>query len=220
MRHAACNVYAGAGQHAAVTARPYTRFPASGPVGRCRDEHTGRRCEPATEVALATLRGGPEEHFEEGVMTITVHLHDDLAATLEAEAARRGQSPEQVAADLLAERLTHARKPRRKLAFAGIGESSSGRSAAEADEMLAEGFGRDRECGSSTPARWPSRPTALTRTMPPVGRCWKTTRGRWTSGTSPSSGPATPGARTAALASAPVGAPVPARTGPTLVSRP
>jgi hypothetical protein len=76
-------------------------------------------------------------------MTMTVHLHGDLAAALEAEAARRGQSPERVAADLLAERLEHGGKPRRKLAFAGIGESSSGRSAAGADEMLAEGFGRD-----------------------------------------------------------------------------
>ena len=37
-------------------------------------------------------------------MTMTVHLHGDLAAALEAEAAAgRGQSPEQVAADLLAE---------------------------------------------------------------------------------------------------------------------
>jgi hypothetical protein len=77
-------------------------------------------------------------------MTMTVHLHGELAAALEAEAARRGQSPEQVAADLLAEGLPPGRKPRRrKLAFAGIGESSSGRSAVEADQMLAEGFGRD-----------------------------------------------------------------------------
>ena len=80
-------------------------------------------------------------------MTMTVHLHGDLAAALEAEAARRGQSPERVAADLLAERLPHAgKRRRRKLAFAGIGESSSGRSAADADEMLAEGFGRGQEC--------------------------------------------------------------------------
>ena len=80
-------------------------------------------------------------------MTMTVHLHGDLAAALEAEAVRRGQSPEQVAADLLAEWLPRAGKRRRRtLAFAGIGESSSGRSAAEADEMLAEGFGRGQEC--------------------------------------------------------------------------
>jgi hypothetical protein len=38
-------------------------------------------------------------------MTLTVHLPGELAAALEAEAARRGQTPDQVAADLLAERL-------------------------------------------------------------------------------------------------------------------
>lgn len=74
---------------------------------------------------------------------MTVHLHGPLAAALEAEAARRGQSPDQVAADLLAEQLPPGGKRRRRLAFAGIGKSSSGRSAAEADQMLAEGFGRE-----------------------------------------------------------------------------
>ncbi|MGH3277352.1 MAG: hypothetical protein ACRDNZ_23875 [Streptosporangiaceae bacterium] len=39
------------------------------------------------------------------VKTLTVHLPGELAAALEAEAARRGQAPDQVAADLLAERL-------------------------------------------------------------------------------------------------------------------
>jgi hypothetical protein len=76
-------------------------------------------------------------------MTMTVHLHGQLAAALEAEAARRGQRTDQVAADLLAEQLPSSGKRRRQLAFAGIGESSSGRSAAAADEMQAEGFGRD-----------------------------------------------------------------------------
>jgi hypothetical protein len=38
-------------------------------------------------------------------MTLTVHLPGELAAALEAEAARRGQTPDQTAADLLAERL-------------------------------------------------------------------------------------------------------------------
>ena len=38
-------------------------------------------------------------------MTLTVHLPGELAAALEAEAARRGQTPDRVAADLLAERL-------------------------------------------------------------------------------------------------------------------
>lgn len=79
-----------------------------------------------------------------GVMSLTVHLPGELAAALEAEAARRGQTPDQVAADLLAERLPHpGTPPRRRLAFAGVGSSASGRCAADADEMLAEGFGRD-----------------------------------------------------------------------------
>jgi hypothetical protein len=80
-------------------------------------------------------------------MAMTVSLPEPLAAVLEAEAARRGQTPDQVAAELLAERLPHAGAPRRRLAFAGIGASSSGRSAADADEMLAEGFGRDADAG-------------------------------------------------------------------------
>jgi hypothetical protein len=38
-------------------------------------------------------------------MTLTVHLEGPVAGALTAEAARRGQSPDEVAADLLAERL-------------------------------------------------------------------------------------------------------------------
>jgi len=76
-------------------------------------------------------------------MSLIVHLPGEVAAALEAEAARRGQSADEVAADLLAERLPLA-GARRRLAFAGIGSSSSGRNAADADDMLAEGFGRDR----------------------------------------------------------------------------
>jgi hypothetical protein len=76
-------------------------------------------------------------------MLLTVHLPGELAAALEAEAARRGQSPDEVAADLLAERLPRA-GARRRLAFAAVGSSTSGRNAAEAEDMLAEGFGRDQ----------------------------------------------------------------------------
>ncbi len=70
-------------------------------------------------------------------MSLTVHLPGELAAALEAEAARRGQSADQVAADLLAERLPLP-GARRKLAFAAVGSSSSGHNAADADDMLAE----------------------------------------------------------------------------------
>jgi hypothetical protein len=79
-----------------------------------------------------------------GVMSLTVHLPGELAAALEAEAARRGQTPDQTAADLLAAQLPLPDRRRRRLAFAGVGSSSSGRNAADADEMLAEGFGRDQ----------------------------------------------------------------------------
>ena len=74
-------------------------------------------------------------------MTVTLHLDDAVAEALAAEAARRGQTADQLAAELLTAQLPGA--PRRRLAFAAVGASASGRGAAEADEMLAEGFGRD-----------------------------------------------------------------------------
>jgi hypothetical protein len=78
-------------------------------------------------------------------MSLTVHLPNELAAALQAEAARRGQTPDEVATELLAAQLPRSggTPRRRRLAFAGVGSSSSGRNAAEADDMLAEGFGRD-----------------------------------------------------------------------------
>ncbi len=77
-------------------------------------------------------------------MSMTVHLPSELGAALEAEAERRGQTPDRVAADLLAAHLTgHGATKRRTLSFAAVGASTSGRGAADADEMLAEGFGRD-----------------------------------------------------------------------------
>ncbi len=56
-------------------------------------------------------------------MSMTVHLPDSLAAVLEAEAARRGQSPERVAADLLAERLPAAVSGDPVEAFIGAADS-------------------------------------------------------------------------------------------------
>ncbi|HMD93874.1 MAG TPA: hypothetical protein VKG80_14665 [Trebonia sp.] len=76
-------------------------------------------------------------------MTLTVHLDDPVAEALAAEAARRGQTTDQLAADLLAAQLPKPVTLRRRLTFAAVGASTSGRGAAEADEMLAEGFGRD-----------------------------------------------------------------------------
>jgi hypothetical protein len=70
----------------------------------------------------------------------------EIAERLKVEAAWRGIAPEQLLDELTA-RLP-APEPatggaaKRHLAFAGIGASTSGRSARDADEMLAEGFGR------------------------------------------------------------------------------
>jgi hypothetical protein len=68
-------------------------------------------------------------------MSITV---EELASRLNAESARRGISVDALL-DELAERLV---PPRRTLGFVSLGASTSGRSAADAEEMLAEGFGR------------------------------------------------------------------------------
>jgi hypothetical protein len=57
-------------------------------------------------------------------MTLTVHLPGELAAALEAEAARRGQTPDQVATDPLAERLPAA--PASDPVEAFIGSADSG----------------------------------------------------------------------------------------------
>jgi hypothetical protein len=76
-------------------------------------------------------------------MTLTLHLDDAIAEALSAEAARRGQTADQLAAALLAAQLPRAVTTRRQLTFAAVGASTSGRGAAEADEMLAKGFGRD-----------------------------------------------------------------------------
>ena len=79
-------------------------------------------------------------------MTVTLELSDEAVARLRIEAARRGVTLDDVVAQL-AESLDRASPPqptsrRRKLQFFAMGSSTSGRGAADADEMLAEGFGR------------------------------------------------------------------------------
>ena len=78
-------------------------------------------------------------------MSVTVELSAEVLARLEAEAARRGVPMESLISETL-ERDFPARgskgtKP--KLGFVGMGTSRTGRTAREADDMLAEGFGRD-----------------------------------------------------------------------------
>jgi len=71
-------------------------------------------------------------------MSVTVHVPEDLAGRLASEASRRGVSVDELSAQLLAAGLDDRR---RHLAFVAAGASGSGRGAAQADEMLAEGFG-------------------------------------------------------------------------------
>jgi hypothetical protein len=76
-------------------------------------------------------------------MTVTLDLPADAQARLESEATRRGITLDQLIAELAAQLPAETASPRRKRAFVGIGSSTSGRRARDADEMLAEGFGRD-----------------------------------------------------------------------------
>ncbi len=73
---------------------------------------------------------------------------EELATRINAEAARRGVSPEQLLDELATQlpdvRPDEAGSPKKRhLVFAGIGASTSGRHARDTDEMLAEGFGRE-----------------------------------------------------------------------------
>lgn len=71
---------------------------------------------------------------------MNVRLPEDLAARLAEEAARQSVTADELAARVLAEHIP----ARRKLGLVAIGASDSGRTAAEAEDMLAEGFGRRR----------------------------------------------------------------------------
>lgn len=76
-------------------------------------------------------------------MSVTVEIPAEALARLEAEAARRGVSIDDVIAEL-ADTLPDggAVTPRRALAFAGIGASGQGISD-RVEDLLADGFGRD-----------------------------------------------------------------------------
>lgn len=75
-------------------------------------------------------------------MPVTLELPNEVLAKLRAEADRRGVELGDVIADLVAQ-LPDGVPTRRKLGFVSLGASTSGRTAREADEMLAEGFGRE-----------------------------------------------------------------------------
>jgi hypothetical protein len=75
-------------------------------------------------------------------MTVTIDLPEDALVRLQAEAKRRGVSIDIVVAELTRALPTDASAPR-ALTFIGLGSSSSGRCARDADGLLADGFGRD-----------------------------------------------------------------------------
>lgn len=67
----------------------------------------------------------------------TLSLPDDVAFALKREARRRQTSVSAVAREVLAERFGLA-GGKRDIPFAGLGHSTDGRSAGEAEEMLEE----------------------------------------------------------------------------------
>jgi hypothetical protein len=76
-------------------------------------------------------------------MPVTLDLSDEVLARLRAEAARRGVTLGEVVAELAAALPVDDNGEGKKLGFVALGASTDGRSAADVDEMLAEGFGRD-----------------------------------------------------------------------------
>ena len=79
-------------------------------------------------------------------MSVTLELSPEVVARFRAEAGRRRLSMDAVVEDLAASLPAAMERPtRRKLSFVGMGSSRSGRTASDADEMLADGFGRDRQ---------------------------------------------------------------------------
>jgi hypothetical protein len=81
-------------------------------------------------------------------MPVTVELPPATLRRLEAEATRRGVGIDVVIAELAEalpadETTPEPPAPARKFALAGVGASGGPRFARDADELLAEGFGRD-----------------------------------------------------------------------------
>jgi hypothetical protein len=76
-------------------------------------------------------------------MTVTVDLPEDAFARLQAEAKRRRVSIDLVIAELTTTLPSDQIPATRTLSFIGLGSSSAGRYARDADELLADGFGRN-----------------------------------------------------------------------------
>jgi hypothetical protein len=65
-----------------------------------------------------------------------IHIPDDVADRLAAEAAQRGVAPETLLGEILAEQLPAPRV----LGFASLDRSTSGKRAADDEDVLADGF--------------------------------------------------------------------------------
>ncbi len=110
-------------------------------------------------------------------MAMTVHLPTVLVEALEAEATRRGQSPDQVAAQLLAERLAQAGPPRRRhLSFAGIGEEGiPAQTGVQENMQTPYTFGLYSLCGGlmhqALPEEWVTGSHTVTVLPPKAKKC-------------------------------------------------
>lgn len=76
-------------------------------------------------------------------MTVTIDLPEDALARLRDEAKRRGVSIDLVIAELAEALPAKSAAAPQTFSFVGLGSSTSGRFARDADEFLADGFGRD-----------------------------------------------------------------------------
>lgn len=76
-------------------------------------------------------------------MTLTLELSEGTLARLRAEAERRGVSIDLLIAELAETLPPEAAAEERALSFIGLGASTSGRRARDADDLLADGFGRN-----------------------------------------------------------------------------
>jgi hypothetical protein len=76
-------------------------------------------------------------------MTLTVELSETTLARLRAEAGRRGVSIDVLIAELVETLPPETARERRKLSFIGLGASTSGCRAGDADDLLANGFGHN-----------------------------------------------------------------------------
>jgi len=110
---------------------------ASAKPGGCCASERGRRINGLDE-------GTASVWLYTETMPVTLNLPDDALARLEAEAERRGVTMDELVAEIAASLPSEAgQSTPRKLRFFAMGSSTAGRHAADADEMLAEGFGRD-----------------------------------------------------------------------------